>query len=85
MTEQTTDTAGTGAGRTPEPKVSLGRIVHHRNEQGLVHAALVTKVTEDGAVSLTVFPEDASSHQAHSVSEVKADGTDSGWFWPPRV
>ncbi|HEY1900777.1 MAG TPA: hypothetical protein VGG49_13395 [Steroidobacteraceae bacterium] len=90
MPDPTTDPAATAAAAAPKPKqkVSLGRIVHHRDVHGLTHAAIVTKVHADGTASLHVFPHDAPSHHVHQVAEVSAEHDpesethSSGWHWP---
>lgn len=72
------------------PPITIGRIVHYRDEGGAVVPAIVTAVHSDDLVNLTVF-NDGNGLTRGETSVEKQDETDGAsienrrWFWPPRV
>lgn len=95
--EPTTGTAATSATATvagptivitslapaPEPKPSIGTIVHFRapcvDGDHTIRAAIVTRVWSPACVNLTVFAEDGSTYGVTSAS------LGSSWVWPERA
>lgn len=101
MTEGTQDGAASSAAKTDpaasaatnagqaaavKQKPSMGRIVIFRDGVGNLAPAIITRIYDTGAVALHVFRDDAAANYSYGgQNEVAADGTDIGWFWPPRV
>ncbi len=64
--------------------VSVGRVVHYRDKlsQGVLEAALVCGVNDNGTVQLAVWSSGGTQRTEMGVTQ----GTDPGqWRWPARV
>lgn len=74
-----------------DQKPSIGRIVHYRptkaeeSNGAPVFAAIITRVWDNEAVNLTVFPDLRAPFMVGT--RIRAhDQPDPGqWFWPPRA
>lgn len=66
--------------------LTVGNTAQYAAEDGVVYAAIVTKVwdTVTGRVNLTIFRDDGSI--AHETSRTYSeDGTPGTWHWLPGV
>lgn len=78
---------------TPEPSTpkaspqpaSIGRVVHFRDVDGQISAAIITRICQEDRVDLVTFGTNTLSWHI----DVGFDGTDQGlvncWSWPPRI
>lgn len=64
-------------------KPTPGRIVQVR-DHGRDCAGIVAEVNEDGSITCNVFRGDHMVHVASHLTQIPADATSRGWFWPPR-
>lgn len=62
----------------------MGRIVHYVKGAGVVRAAIITLVHDDGLVNLTVFESDGDTYGVGRVA-FNESGKGGTWHWPPRV
>ena len=72
------------SGQNQGQRPSLGRIVlyHHRLYEEGVAPAMITSVSPDGLVDLTVFYKGQVPYCHSLVAEGENEGE---WSWPPRV
>jgi len=66
-------------------KPSVGRIVHHVHTGGACWAALVTQVSADGSVTLTVFPPGSPPVAIKTPEWMDEAHAVGSWHWPERV
>ena len=69
----------------PPQKPSVGRIVHYVNRNtGDHYAAMITKVDDDGKVSLVIWPPNQPDMAARAI-EYSEECAPKTWHWPERV
>jgi hypothetical protein len=69
----------------PAQQVTVGRIVHYRDRDGMVHAALVTAVVGDSQPVLAVFSLYGGVERVVEDAPFSATPRLKHWSWPPRV
>jgi hypothetical protein len=66
---------------------TIGRIVHYKMNSGEARPAIITDVTSDGLVTLTVFEFDNTEPcvQAKGMAEGPNQAESGQWWWPERI
>lgn len=76
----------TGHDPMPQPKPTLGRIVHCKQSRE-EYAGIITKVWPDSLVSITAFTPNSGAmmlFRVRQMSDADYETCQFGWRWPPR-